>query len=314
MFGLFRKKKKEAPKASVPPPSQTAEATQWITVHDAEGKEVKISHEEWRTAVLPYNLQENWNDPDALYRVILGAVDDGFAADVVDAAAHFRAIDPIQERGVTLQSIVHLRTENYVRAQAILEQGIEALGESEVLLTNLAKAYDYQGLHARAEEILWRALEHNPNFDSAVVWYASIHKNRGGNDAYIEALEQIAALPGSWLSHVWLAREHLKAGEHTHALTCYQDLVRNEDLSGEALMMMSGDLGGAGKIEKIPQLLAPIYDPRVHGVYPGFNLLEAYIMLEDSVSGEALLRTLRALEIPPIRQQLDNYEARLSAL
>lgn len=315
VFGfLKKKKKKEKAIETHAPTEQSTDQTQWVTAHDAQGNEVKISHTEWRTRVLPHNLQENWNDPDALYRIILSAVDDGFAKDVVEAAAHLRAIDPIAERGVTMQGIVYLRVEEYVRAQTVLEQGIEALGESEVLLTNLAKAYDYQGLHARAEEILWRALEHNPNFDNAVAWYASIQRERGGEKAYLHALERIAAIPGSWLPDLWLAKAHLQAGDAERALATYADLVRQEDLTGEALMMISGDLGQCGYVEKIPQLLAPIYYPEQHGIYPGFNLLEAYIQLEDKMAAEALLRKLRALDVPPVRQHVDAYEARVTAL
>src|SRR5699024_3893663 len=115
-----------------------------------------------------------------------------------------RAIDPIAERGYTLEAIVRMNAGEYARAQETLEEAMKKLGRTAVLLTNLAKVQDYQERHTLARETLWEALQDDPNFNNAVDWWATLHHEEGGQAAYLAALEQVAALPESRRAQMWL--------------------------------------------------------------------------------------------------------------
>ena len=57
----------------------------FISLHDADGEEVFISKEEWRTNVLPQTLEKYWDNPDELYNLIAASLYDGLHADVQEA-------------------------------------------------------------------------------------------------------------------------------------------------------------------------------------------------------------------------------------
>ena len=76
-----------------------AEGPDRIRVYDPYGRETFVTREQWRSSVLPGTLQRAWNDPDELYGFIASALNDGFHADLVDAARHLAATDPDRTRG-----------------------------------------------------------------------------------------------------------------------------------------------------------------------------------------------------------------------
>jgi hypothetical protein len=69
--------------AKVTPPEDPAQDPNMIRAYDNYGRELFISKDEWRKNVLPGSIQSQWNNPDQLYGVILGAMNDGCRADVV---------------------------------------------------------------------------------------------------------------------------------------------------------------------------------------------------------------------------------------
>lgn len=83
-------------------------------------------------------------------------------------------------------------------AEKVFRDFISKYGEEGVVLTNLAKVYARRKDNAKVEELLWHALEVDPNQDNALGWYEVIHRERAGGEAGIAALRRIAALPGSW--------------------------------------------------------------------------------------------------------------------
>src|SRR5262249_41860286 len=69
-----------------------------IQVFDRSGKRLYLTKEEWRTRVLPGMLRSRWDNPDELYQVIVGTLQDGLPADIADAAEHLYKIDPNHSR------------------------------------------------------------------------------------------------------------------------------------------------------------------------------------------------------------------------
>jgi len=77
-----------------------------ITVMTNQGFPMKISREQFRMQILPEHLKQFNDKPDELYATIMSAINDGFAADVVEASRRLVEIDSIKERATTALSMV----------------------------------------------------------------------------------------------------------------------------------------------------------------------------------------------------------------
>lgn len=316
LFG--RKQPPARPAEPAPASAQTtgepADAPPMVQAFDAYGRAILIPREEWRTKVLPGNLHAHWDDPHALYSLVLGAVEDGFHADVLEAADRLNGIDPIPERGATVLAIVLMKNGALGQAEAVLTGHARRHGESGVILTNLAKVYAERGDARRADETLWRALELDPNLDNAVAWYMAAHREREGEAAALEAMRRVAALPGSWRAQLWLAAGALAAGDRDGALALYHESLSRAagDVPAALLEQMSGDLGRHGLLDELVELTGPRYDPARHGVMAGSNLMRAFLDLGRPDDARAVLERLHALRRPDWGPALGFWEQEIA--
>ncbi|WP_172203095.1 lipopolysaccharide assembly protein LapB [Niveibacterium sp. COAC-50] len=301
-------KKNAAPTTQETTPADASPAEeQLITVYDAYGRELKITRNEWREKMLLPNLEKQWNNADELYRLILTALDDGFAADVVAASRRLTEIDGTPERAFTIQGIVLLKTGQLDAAEAAFKTGVQKVGETATLLTNLAKVQAERGAHEQAEALLWQALLKDPNMENGLLWWAAIHVDREGDAGHLRALQAVADLPGSWRAQLWIARHHLDAKELDSARRLYEEVLAGGQFDAQSLMMISGDLGNHGHIELMLDLLGPVFDAEKHDPRAGLNLLQACVHLARVNDGEALLARLYALNLAPYKQHLDRF-------
>ena len=252
-----------------------------IRVFDEYGREMFISKQQWRENVLPESLKKVWNQPDELYSIILSALNDGFRPDVIDAAKHLYKIDPNRARGTCVWGIVLTEEDRVDEAREIFSDYIAKHGEDGIVLTNLAKAYAKQNEKTKAEEILWHALELDPNQDNGLGWCAAIHRERGREAAGHDALLRVSGLPGSWRAQLWLARAALKERQLDRALDFYRECLSKvgKPVPADALMQISGDLGNAGHLPELLDIAEPLFDPAFHGLKVGNNLIKAHFDL-----------------------------------
>ena len=279
-----------------------------ITTCDEQGRPVTIPRAEWRDRVLHPRLKEHWNNPDALYGTILTALSDGFAPELMTAAARLVEIDTMPERSHVTHGIVLLESGRLDEAEAVLRAGIRVVGETAALLTNLAKVSHDRGDEAGASDLLRRAVRLDPNFEHGLNGWLAVERGRGGEDAVLGALEEACELPGSWRARLMLARHHLELGDLPTARAQYTAVLAAAEVDGSALMTMSSDLGRYGHTGLIVTLVGPVYEPAKHGPQAGFNLLRACLETERVAEGEALLARLRPLAPPPFMRHLDEFQ------
>lgn len=285
-----------------------------ITVYDKYGRELKITKNEWREKVLGPNLNKAWDNPDELYGFIVSALNDGFVNDIVDASSRLLAIDAIPERSHAIRGIVLMKTGRFDDAESILLAGIDRVGETGTLLTNLAKVYAEQGETTKSDQTLWRSILIDPNQENGLLWWAAIQRERNGESGYLLALQNAASIAGSWRPQLWLARHHLERQDVDKAIALYEFVLQGKNYSNEALMMISGDLGNNGQVALIPDVVAPAYDPEKHDPRTGINLVQAYLQLGRRQDGEALLSRLYALDLPPYKHHFDHYASELQKI
>lgn len=278
-----------------------------IRAYDERGREVLFDRVTWRHDILPHNLQKSWNDAEGLYQLILDSVRDGFSEDVLEAASHLDEIDPMPERAACIHAIVLIDLKLYDQAERRLMAFISQFGETGVVLTNLAKTFSFRGDEAEARRLLRRALSLDPNQDNALDWWEALHHQEGGEEGARAALEEIASYPQSWRAKLGLARIHLKEGDPQGALALYREVLAVSK-SPDAFHQISGDLGQAGYLGEMIDLIAPLYDLDRHGIACGLNLVRAYAALGGIEPGRTLWRRIKALNLPGFDQVLAELE------
>ena len=315
---IFGRKPKEAPVINPTLPSSSpldpAKDPNMIRVFDGYGREMFITKQAWRDGVLLGNLKKVWNRPDELYNMIISALNDGFRSDVVDATRHLYKIDSNRVRATCVWGIILMEENRLDEAEKVLRHHLEKYGEQGVVLTNLAKVYSKRKKEAKSLEILWRGLQVDPNQDNGVAWYEVIHREHDGEEAGLEALRRIAALPGSWRAQLWLARAALKARQLDSALNFYHESLARcgNPVPHDLLMQMSGDLGQYGYLPELLKLTEPHFEILIHGIQVGNNLIKAHLDLGQIDPARKILDQLYALKRPDWKQSLSFWDTEIA--
>jgi tetratricopeptide (TPR) repeat protein len=284
-----------------------------IRVLDGQGREVLIPKAEWCEKILPGAIQKEWDNPNNLAQIILRSLDDGLASEVLDAAIQLEDIDADMERGNVLLGLVQLETGHLEEAEKAFRSADGVKNGSAVALANLAVVQERKGEKENAKATRWQALLRDPNQEQALGLFAQAAETEGGETALLEALRRVETLPGSWRAKAWMARHALRKGDKPKALAAYREiLARPEPLEAEALMQMSGDLGNAGALEAIVDLFGPGFDPALHGVLLGNNLIKANVELGRTDTARAILQSLQAQQRPDWGENLAFWEAQLN--
>ncbi|HJV36487.1 hypothetical protein [Geomonas sp.] len=291
-----------------------SEGVDSIKVFDEYGREGLVTRQQWLDDVLLGKLESHSDDPDALYDVLAGALKDGFSSELIPYAEQLSAIDPLPWRGATLLARIYLEKKRLDDAEQVLEEYIEQHGEEGRVLTQLARVYSLRGEEERAGEILWHALELDPNQDDGLIWFAAINRERGGAAAELEAFREVAELPGSWRARLWLARHALGNNDLPEAKARYREALEEagEPTPSDLLVQMSGDLGNAGHLEELVHLAESYYDPAAHGIEAGNNFLKANIELGRLSAAGSLLEELYAAGRPDWKTTLAFWETELA--
>lgn len=314
---LFKKKSADSTSTSISDYSVEADHANdpnMIKVLDEYGREMFITKQQWRDNVLLGNLEKHRNSPDDLYGMLVGALEDGFAADIICYAEHLKRIDLIPARGATILSIVYMEVNRLDDAQRILDEHIAQYGEEGFVLTNLAKVYSRRGDDVHAEAILWHALELDPNQDNGLGWYAAIQRERQGKQAELDGFRRVAALPRSWRARLWLAREALQQNDLIQAKALYQEAlaVVEQPIPTDLLMQMSGDLGNSGCLNEIIHLAGPYFDPVYHGLEVGNNLIKANLELGRLQEARLIVNQLYGQQRSDWKQTLSFWDTELA--
>ena len=285
-----------------------------IRAFDAEGREVLVPREQWQNEVLPGMLQQAWDQPDQLYMLIVNSLNDGFLAEVGDAARRLYETDTVPARGACMWAIVLIQTGRLVEAEMVLTGFGERHGEDASVLVNLAKVYAAKGEQARAAATLDRALVLEPNHENGLGWFASMARERGGDEGAARALEQMRANPASWRAQLWLARPELDGGRMDAARALYEEALSRapRPVPADFLMQISGDLGGRGHLRELLEFTAPHFVPEMHGLPVGNNLIKASVDTGNLDAAAAIVGALTPFNRPDWRNPLAFWEQEIA--
>lgn len=312
---LFSKSKNKNDKATRKEPQLSSGKPEMIKVHDEYGRELLITKKDWLNNVLLGNLEKNKNNSDDLYNLLLSALNDNFETHIQSYAEHLYRTDSLKERGACMYAIVLIKNKYFDLAEKVVKETIAEIGETGALLINLAKVYACWEEHKKAEDILWHALEVDPNQDNGLEWYVAIQKEKGGKESYLEALSRVNDLPNAWRPNLWLARESLENENLSEALSYYQRLFEiNGNVDAKTLQQISGDLGLKGYISEIIDVVEPMYNIKIHGLMVGNNLLKATIELKRFDKAQSILNGLFSEDRPDWKEGLTYWQNELDKL
>lgn len=275
-----------------------------IEVRDAYGRKLYIGKQEWATKVLPNQIKTNWDNPGALYNIILGGIQHDMVEEILEAAERLNDIDPIKERSHVILAIAYMKNGDLQDAEDVLTEYIEAFGKSGVVLTNLAKVYNEQGEEEKCHETLWEALQLDPNQESGLAWWLTIQREKNGQEGYAKALVEACKIPGGYLPQLYRARIFADTKDFAGALEQYDKILKEHGDKQEALLMTSGDMGRVGLVKEMLERVVPLYDVENHDMRIGLNVLQGYLTLRDVENGTGLLNQLMLKNRPDIRPYL----------
>lgn len=284
-----------------------------IRAYNEAGQPIYMDRDKYRKTVLPDQFRRMTNDPDALYNLIVITLGDEFFEDAIAPARRLLAIDGDRERATTVLGISLMRSGRLDEAEQLLDAYLREVGPSGVVLTNLAKVHAQRGESGRAEEILWQALECDPNQDNGLVWWATLQRERSGEAGYLEALRRVSELPGSWRAQLWLARHLLESGQTESALATYRSTLPAAAAFGDALGMISGDLGNHGLSRESLEIVGSVYDSARHGTQAGYNLIQSCLEIGDRRRGRELLAKVEQMKHPEWMEPLARLRHALEA-
>lgn len=272
-----------------------------------------VPREEWRVNFLDKNIKDSWDKPDQLAFLLMKALEDGFEADVIEAAKHLCEIDPKKERGSTILGIVYMANDDLDNASKTFSDYIDQFGESAAVLTNLAKVCARRGENTVSMEMLWHSLELDPNQENGFMWYLSISREKSVQ-AVKEAVNRIAALPNSWRARLWQAHDALEESNLDKALSLYQEALSTaqKPIAPDLLQQISGDLGSHGHLPEILKTVAPYYQPAIHGVMVGNNIIKAHLDLGQLDAAKALVETLFSMKRPDWHKALSFWDMEIA--
>lgn len=285
-----------------------------IYMYDNEGNCISISRLEYQKKILPNTFEEAKHNPDHLYVAIARAMQEGFFQECLAPAMHLFQIDLNKERSTVILGIALMKNNKLDDAQEVLENYLIENGGSGLILTNLAKVFSEKKSYDKSLQTLWKALKVDPNQDNALDWWGAIHRDTEGEDGFYRAIERAAHIPGSWRPQLWLARRLLEQKKISSATLLYRGILEVAHESGDALTMISGDLGNGGYLIQMLDLILPIYNPEKHGPMAGLNLIQACIHLRNKETGLGLCESISKLQRYDIRQCLDQLREQLEKM
>ncbi len=286
-------------------------AKETITVYDQQGQPREIPRAEFAEKVLPKLLEAVWGQPEQLYQQVVFGLENGLHEAVLAAAVRLDELDRGAERGRVLLSAAQFQCGRHDEAETTLKSSIERNGETAVCVVNLARMRQARGDEDGAQTLLSRALELDANQENALSWSCQLLHQAAGETAVLEFLSDLAQAPGNWRAKAWLAQQQLRRQEVEPALALLRTAMGGVAQDPNALMAISAELGKAGRLQEMVELVAPIYDERRQRPETGFNLLRALIQLQRLDEARGLFQRLAALNVPPLAQALAQFAAQL---
>lgn len=312
---LFGSGKKTEPdeQTTTQPSTRPDQETEYIRLRDAEGYEVAVHRQDWFDQFLAGRIKESWDHPEQLASVIGQAMRENFFHESIGPAERLMALED-SPRSCNLLTDAYLGASRVADAERTVRTCISKYGRSGANLTNLAHVQTLRGKYGDAEDTLLRALQLDPNYERAICWYESSHREKHGDAAGIAAISRIARLSGAWRPQLWLGQHAMSSDQPERAREMFRDCLAK--ISRPAPMSVLADisacLGSSGYFREIEELVEPAFDAKLHTIHVGSNLMRAHTEMGQFDKARKILDQLHAVQRPQDKDQLDYWTKALA--
>jgi Flp pilus assembly protein TadD len=289
-------------------------ATGDLEAVDAFGRRVRISRDEYRNKILPDLLKQHGSNPDQLIAVILQALRDGFASDVLPAANRLTVVDKDVERALSVLAVVQRDCGELDSAEATLRELQQKKPTSAAARVGLGMIADLRGDATKAEALLWEALQLDCNHTDAVHGWLQLRHRVVGDAGYPAELAKVVALPGAWRAPLWQARWLVQQGQAEAAAPIYRDVLGRVGHESDALVMAAADLVQLQRHDLVAELIVPRFQPGRHHPHVGLALLHHFLQRENHELGSALLHQMHVHYGHMIQAELHPFTAQFDRL
>ena len=286
----------------------------FIEATDGLGRRVRIPRQEYREKVLPDLLKAHANNADQLAGVILQGLRDGLANDLLPAAIRLTVVDKDIERALSVLAVVQRDAGELDSAETTLKELQQKLPASPAAKVGLGMLAHSRGDVAKAETLLWEALQMDCNHADAVHGWLQMRHAAVGEANYRAELEKAAALPNAWRAPLWLARHLAQAGKPDDATPIWRDVLTRANVESDALVMASADLVQMQKHDLVRELVQPRFQPGRHHPHVGLALLHHLLQTKDDVGGAAMLHQMYLYYGHMIPNELQPFTAEFDRL
>jgi tetratricopeptide (TPR) repeat protein len=178
----------------------------------------------------------------------------------------------------------------------------------------LKRLFGMQKREPNEMEIVWEALETDPNLEPAVRRYESGFRDYAGEEAGIAALTRIARIPGSWRAQLWLGQHAMHSHQPERALEMFRDCMAKVSRPApmDVLADISASLGSAGYFREIEELVEPAFEAKIHTIHVGSNLMRAHTEMGQFDKARKILDQLYAFRRPESEGQLKYWTEALA--
>lgn len=250
---------------------------------DELGHPIWMDREEFRTHVIPENIEADWDDPHNLYTFTVQLYKDGFLKEAEQGVNRLLELTDQEEEVLLLQALVLMRENNPEEGERVLLQCIDKYPDRGVAHTYLARILDARGEREQAVQQLKEGLSKEPNQETALRMFTEWV---GEQEEAVPFLEQLSETTNSWWPLLELGKLHFKKKSFSDAMTYFQkclDRIR-EDRTEEDLpsweeetttMTVSSLLRKEGLTEELIQFSKKYWTPAYMTPFLGMDYAQA---------------------------------------
>ena len=178
----------------------------------------------------------------------------------------------------------------------------------------LKKLFGIKDRELTEGELLWQALEKNPNVEPILQRFEAGVREHGGEPAGIAALERVARIKGSWRAQLWLGQHAMYSKQPKRALEMFRACLAtvSRPVPLDVLADISATLGSAGHFREVVELVGPAFDARMHTMHVGSNLMRAHNELGQFDQARHILDLLYIVRRPQDEKQLKYWRDALA--
>ncbi|GGA55701.1 hypothetical protein GCM10007416_31140 [Kroppenstedtia guangzhouensis] len=250
---------------------------------DEFGQPIWTDREEFRTRVIPENIQADWDNPHNLYTFVVQLYKDGFLEEAEQGVNRLLELTDREEEVLLLQALVLMKEDKPEEGERVLLECIDKYPDRGVAHTYLARILAARGDREQAVRQLKEGLSKEPNQETALRMFTQWVEDLEEASSF---LEQLSEITDAWWPLLELGKLHLNQKNSSAAIACFQRaLDRTREFRGEegfpeweeevAAMTVSALLRKEGLTEELIRFSEKYWTPAYMTPFHGMDYAQA---------------------------------------